>query len=187
MPAVDRWVIEHAFRALVKAGAAAATVRLSINLSGLSLVEEGMLDFIRERLAHYRIDANFLTFEITETAAVAHLSKVVRFMQALAESGCQFALDDFGTGMSSFAYLKNLPVQVLKIDGAFVRDMLNDPVDHAFVEAIHRIGHLMGMQTVAEYVESEALLNALHEIGIDHAQGDAVARPRPLEAVLAGL
>ena len=187
MPAVDRWVIEHAFRALADAGAAAAGMRLSINLSGLSLVEEGMLDFIRERLVHYKIDATRLTFEITETAAVAHLAKGVYFMRELGKTGCQFALDDFGSGMSSFAYLKNLPVQVLKIDGAFVRDMLDDPVDRAFVEAIHRIGHLMGMQTVAEYVDSKALLEAIREIGIDHAQGYAVAKPRPLESVLAGL
>jgi diguanylate cyclase (GGDEF)-like protein len=187
MPAVDRWVIEHTFRALAEVGQVADKTRLSINLSGLSLVEEGMLEFIRERMAHYHIDATRLIFEITETAAVAHLSLGVRFMQALAESGCQFSLDDFGSGMSSFAYLKSLPVQQLKIDGAFVRDMLADPVDRAFVEAIHRIGHLMGMQTVAEYVESEDLMDAILEIGIDHAQGYAVARPRPLEAVLRGL
>ncbi len=187
MPAVDRWVVEHTFRILELAGPAAAHTHLSINLSGLSLLDDDLLDFIRERLAHYRIDAPRITFEITETAAVAHLAKGVRFMRELAKTGCQFALDDFGSGMSSFAYLKNLPVQVLKIDGSFVRDMLDDPVDRTFVEAIHRIGHLMGMRTVAEYVENEDLLDAIREIGIEYVQGYAVGKPRPLEAVLAGL
>lgn len=184
MPQVDRWIIEHALAALAASGSEA---RLSINLSGLSLAEDGMFEFIRERIAHHQIDAHRLTFEITETAAVSHLARGVQFMRELAKSGCRFALDDFGSGMSSFAYLKNLPVQVLKIDGSFVRDMLDDPVDRAFVEAIHRIGQLMGMRTVAEFVESEALIEVLREIGVDSVQGYAIARPRPLESVLAGL
>ncbi len=185
MPAVDRWVVEHAL-ALLAGTAAARDVHLSLNLSGLCFRDEHTADCLRAILKETGVDPRRLTFEITETAAIAQLSRAVAFMRGLKEMGCKFALDDFGSGMSSFAYLKAMPVDILKIDGAFVRDMLEDPADLAFVEAIHRVAHTLGKATVAEFVESEAALDALARIGVDFAQGYAIAKPRPLDALLRG-
>jgi EAL domain-containing protein (putative c-di-GMP-specific phosphodiesterase class I) len=125
----------------------------------------------------FKIPYSQICFEITETTAITSLSKATEFMLALQRLGCRFALDDFGVGVSSFTYLKNLPVDFLKIDGSFVTDMLQNPVNHAMVEAIHRIGHIMGKKTIAESVESPAILEALRAIGVDYAQGFAIARP----------
>jgi EAL domain-containing protein (putative c-di-GMP-specific phosphodiesterase class I) len=122
-----------------------------------------------------------LCFEITETAAIGNLAVVNSFIDAMRSFGCSFALDDFGSGLSSFTYLKNLKVDFLKIDGAFVRDITNNPVDRSMVEAIHRIGHQMGLKTVAEYVESDQTLALLREIGVDYVQGNGVHSPEPLE------
>jgi Amt family ammonium transporter len=130
------------------------------------------------------VPAGKLCFEITETAAVANLSKAIQFIRTLKEYGCRFALDDFGSGMSSFAYLKNLPVDYLKIDGNFVRDMARDPIDRAMVAAIHQVGSVMGIRTIAEYVENGEILAALREIGVDYVQGYGIARPQPLADVL---
>ncbi len=122
-----------------------------------------------------------LCFEITETAAIADLDKATRFINVLKNMGCEFALDDFGSGMSSFAYLKNLPVNYLKIDGSYVRDVVKNPIDRSMVEAVNQIGHAMGMKTIAEFVEDEATLGALAVIGVDYAQGYGIAKPAPLE------
>ncbi|MCG7956249.1 MAG: EAL domain-containing protein, partial [Candidatus Thiodiazotropha endolucinida] len=121
-----------------------------------------------------------ISFEITETAVVSRLDQATRFISLLKRRGFRFALDDFGTGMSSFAYLKHLPVDYLKIDGSFVRNMMNDPVDRAMVESINQIGHLMGLKTIAEYVEDDQTLEQLIDIGVDYAQGFGVVQPMPL-------
>lgn len=187
MPAIDRWVI----------GAALATIgeylhqqqdqrRLmcNINLSGASLGEPGLQKYIDEQLALHQVPPDTICFEITESVAIANLERAATFMHAMRQKGCRFALDDFGSGLSSFAYLKTLPVDYLKIDGVFVRDVANDPVARAMVQAIHTVGHVMGIKTVAEYVENDQILAALREIGVDYAQGYGIAHPRPMEECL---
>ena len=186
MPAVDRWVVEHALTMLAESSAG-RDIHLTINLSGLCFRDEHTSDCLRAVLSRTEVDPSHLTFEITETAAVAHLTRATSFMRTMKAQGCRFALDDFGSGMSSFAYLKSLPVDCIKIDGAFVRDLLEDPADRAFVEAINRVAHTLGKETVAEFVETKAILDALLDIGVDYAQGYAIAKPRPLDAILRGL
>jgi diguanylate cyclase (GGDEF)-like protein/PAS domain S-box-containing protein len=183
MPAIDRWVISTGFAMLarhVAAAADAATLGVyAINVSGASLGDDDFLDFVQAQFVRHAVPYENVCFEITETTAVASLSKATEFMAALRGLGCRFALDDFGVGVSSFTYLKHLPVDYLKIDGSFVRDMLQDPVNEAMVEAIHRIGHIMGKKTIAESVENRAALKSLRAIGVDYAQGFAIARPAP--------
>jgi EAL domain-containing protein (putative c-di-GMP-specific phosphodiesterase class I) len=180
MPAIDRWVIREAL------SQCAARKRMdmpdgtyAINLSGASICDEQMLDFVREQFAHYQVAPEKICFEITETVAIANLTQAGTMIRALKEMGCRIALDDFGSGMSSFTYLKNLNVDYLKIDGSFVKNMVANPVDFAMVEAINRIGHVMGIQTIAEYVEDEKTLQALRQLGVDFAQGFNVGKPYP--------
>jgi diguanylate cyclase (GGDEF)-like protein/PAS domain S-box-containing protein len=187
MPLVDRWVVEQALQALRKAGASGDDVRLSINLSGLCFGEAEMPAWMGRVILDSGIDPGRITFEITETAAVAQMARGVHFMRELKALGCRFALDDFGSGMSSFAYLKTLPVDVLKIDGAFVRDLSTDNVDRAFVEAIIRVADILGMETVAEYAEQPEVITTLAEIGVHYVQGFAVGKPRPLNNLLSGI
>jgi diguanylate cyclase (GGDEF)-like protein/PAS domain S-box-containing protein len=182
MPEIDRWVIHNALR-MVAETRTQAHVSLAINLSGLSLLDTTLPAYIREQLRLTGVDPARLCFEITETAAIAHLTTAVAFIKEMRALGCSFALDDFGSGMSSFAYLKNLPVDYLKIDGAFVKDIVDDPLDHTFVETINRIGQAMGMKTVAEFVENDAILAHLREIGVDYAQGYGIARPMPFSEI----
>ena len=181
MPSINRWVIRTAFRLLADRRAAgdpsAMAGTYAINVSGASIGDDPFLDYVRESFARFRIPHRTICFEITETTAVTSLTKAADFIGALREPGCRFALDDFGVGVSSFTYLKQLPVDYLKIDGSFVRNMLHDPVDAAMVEAIHRIGRVMGKQTIAESVESTATLEALRSVGVDFAQGNAIAAP----------
>jgi len=188
MPAIDRWVVEHALEFIERcyAGGARRLASASVNLSGASVGDPNFLEFLKCLLACSRVEPQTLCFEITETTAVADLARASRFIAALKEIGCRFSLDDFGSGMSSFAYLKNLPVDYLKIDGGFVKNLHRDPIDAAMVEAIHRIGEVMGIATIAEFVENPEILERLRAIGVDYAQGYGIARPRPLEA-LAGL
>ena len=178
MPSIDRWVIRTAFRVITERRAAGNTSgTYAINISGASIGDDQFLDYVRENFARFRIPHAAICFEITETTAVTSLSKAADFIGALREPGCRFALDDFGVGVSSFTYLKQLPVDYLKIDGSFVKNMLNDPVDAAMVEAIHRIARVMGKQTIAESVETAATLDALRSVGVDYAQGHAIAWP----------
>jgi diguanylate cyclase (GGDEF)-like protein/PAS domain S-box-containing protein len=181
MHSVDRWVIGEAFRWLSENRDRLEELSLcAINLSGQSLGESTLHEYILEQLRHYALPAEKISFEITETAVVSRLDQAARFISLLKRRGFRFALDDFGTGMSSFAYLKHLPVDYLKIDGSFVRNMLNDPIDRAMVESINHIGHMMGLQTIAEYVEDDQTLEQLIDIGVDYAQGYGVVRPMPL-------
>jgi EAL domain-containing protein (putative c-di-GMP-specific phosphodiesterase class I) len=182
MPAIDRWVIRTAFAALAAHGNGAAHAGIvGINLSGASIGDEQFLDFVREQFERFRVPHAAICFEITETTAVTSLSRAAEFIGGLRASGCRFALDDFGVGVSSFTYLKHLPVDFLKIDGSFVKDMLQDPVDAAMVDAIHRIGRVMGKQTIAESVETPAIREALTAVGVDYAQGYGIAAPVPFE------
>ena len=185
---IDRWVVSHTFDWLNKNAAKLNKVAtVSINLSGLSMGDESMLTFIIEQLETAKIPAEKIKFEITETAAIANLRAATKFIETLRESGIHFSLDDFGSGLSSFAYLKKLKVDTLKIDGMFVKDMLTDPLDFEMVKSINEIGHVMGLETIAEFVESEAILAKLSEIGVDFVQGYAIGKPAPIDDILNSL
>ncbi len=178
---LDRWVISTAFAWLNGKPRQLDNIHLcSINLSGHSLGDEDFLKFVIKRFSETGVPCDKICFEITETAAIANFDSATRFINTLRARGCRFALDDFGSGLSSFAYLKNLPVDFLKIDGMFVRDIVDDPIALAMVKSINEIGQLMGKQTIAEFVENEAILERLKEISIDYAQGFGVGRPRPI-------
>jgi EAL domain-containing protein (putative c-di-GMP-specific phosphodiesterase class I) len=186
-PAIDRWVIENAFRWLVSEADEREKLALcSINLSGQSLGDDKFLPFVIEQFHKSGLDGGKICFEITETAAVASFSQANRFIQSLKELGCKFALDDFGTGLSSFGYLKHFPVDYLKIDGSFVREILRDPIDREMVRSINEIGHLTGKQTIAEFAENAEIIQMLTSLGVDFAQGYGVAQPqRVLKAAVA--
>jgi diguanylate cyclase (GGDEF)-like protein/PAS domain S-box-containing protein len=182
MPAIDRWVVRTTLQWLVEhqrhPGLAAS---YNINLSGQSLTDAEFLDRVLGEIRASGVPPERICFEITETAAVATLDTAIRVIGALRDAGCRFLLDDFGSGWSSFAYLRNLPVDFLKIDGSFVRDMLDDPVDEAMVRSIHHIGHVMGVRTIAEFAESAEALQRLRDMGVDYAQGFAVAMPAAID------
>jgi len=178
MPDLDRWVIAAALARFAELPAGLLDT-LAINLSGHSLGDTDLAEFVREQLQRWRIEPARICFEITETSAVANLDAARQFMAELRGLGVRFSLDDFGAGMSSFTYLKHLPVDYLKIDGSFVRHLLEDPVDSAMVEAINRLGHLTGKKTIAEFAENDAVVTALRALGVDYAQGYGIARPQP--------
>ncbi|QDF98302.1 ammonia permease [Azoarcus sp. DD4] len=182
MPRIDEWVFRNVMAWVGDTYRQRGRVEGTwcINLSGTTLNDDRLLAEICARLEQAALPAGSICFEITESSAVANLSRVVSFIGEVKRLGCAFALDDFGSGLSSFTYLKTLPVDYLKIDGSFIRDIARDPADRAMVEAINTIGHTMGLATVAEFVEDEAILQALSEIGIDYAQGYHVGMPRPL-------
>lgn len=179
-PEVDRWVIRNAFEQLAVAGAAAFDT-CSINLCAASICDERLFDFIVREQVRCGLRASQICFEITETSAITQFTKAFQLIEKLRAVGFRFALDDFGTGTSSFAYLKALPVDYVKIDGIFVRDILSNRVNCAMVEAIHHVAHVMGSRTVAEFVENTAILERLREIGVDFAQGYGIGKPKPLE------
>jgi diguanylate cyclase (GGDEF)-like protein len=182
---IDRWVISNTLRWLRENPDSARQIGMcAINLSGLSFGDAGLLDEIRSELGKSRsIRPAQLCFEVTETAAITNLGHARDFIDTLRNMGCSFALDDFGSGVSSFGYLKHLPVDYIKIDGMFVRDIVADPADHAIVSAINSVAHQMGMKTIAEFAENRAIISALQRIGVDYAQGYGISRPRPLDAV----
>ncbi|RJX77769.1 EAL domain-containing protein [Pseudomonas sp. LS-2] len=182
MTTLDRWVVQNVFKIIAdclhdnhRSGPLAVC---AINLSGTSIGDDAFLEYLRQQFQIYAIPPELICFEITETSAIANLGSAIRFINELKSLGCRFSLDDFCAGMSSFAYLKHLPVDFLKIDGSFVKDMLDDPVNRAMVEVINHIGHVMGKQTIAEFVESPQIEQALLEIGVDYAQGYVIERPQ---------
>lgn len=182
---IDSWVIDSAFRLLAENPVFQSQISfISINLSGQSLAEQDLLDLIIKRLDETGIEGEKICFEITETAAISNIVSAKKFISTLKELGCRFALDDFGSGLSSFAYLKNLPVDYLKIDGMFVKDIVDDPIDHAMVKSINEVGHVMGMKTIAEFVENDEIKGMLREIGVNYAQGYGIDIPMPLDDLL---
>lgn len=181
MPDLDRWIVKALFQWLsTHPQELEALAVCSVNLSGFSISDKTFRSFLLTQLQNWALPSEKICFEITETAAIANLSEASKFIRFFRDRGCRFSLDDFGSGMSSFSYLKNLPVDYLKIDGSFIKDIVTDSIDRAMVEAIHRVGHVMGLKTIGEYVENEHVLQILREIGIDYAQGYGIAEPTPL-------
>ncbi|WP_338585375.1 EAL domain-containing protein [Pseudomonas sp. MAG733B] len=181
MSSIDRWVVQNVFKIIAQCRAEkrhGPLAMCAINLSGTTIGDEAFLDFLREQFVAYSIPAEMICFEITETSAISNLGSAIKFINELKGLGCLFSLDDFCAGMSSFAYLKHLPVDFLKIDGSFVKDMLDDPINRAMVEVINHIGHVMGKRTIAEFVETPQIEQALLEIGVDYAQGYVIERPQ---------
>jgi len=188
MPAVDRWILAHVL------GRQAEQLRawherypgrflFAVNLSGTTLTDEAFLPYLMRQFEAHQVPYETICFEITETAAIADLSRARAFMQTLRGLGSVFAVDDFGAGFASYAYLKHLPVQYLKIDGDFVRKLETDPVDRVLVESINHMGHVLGLETIAEWAETPQVVDALREIGVDYAQGYGVGRAVDLAEV----
>ena len=187
LPEIDRAVCERAFEQLSRNPSASGPLRVSINLSGPTLSDPGFLEWLLAAMAKYGIDGNALVFEITEAAAAANLQVVQQFIRRLTSHGVRFALDDFGTGVSSLAYLKNLDINTIKLDGSYVVDVLTNPRSQALVRAIVQLADAMGITTVAEYVESIGVRDRLASLGIQFGQGFALGRPGPLDDVLAAV
>jgi diguanylate cyclase (GGDEF)-like protein/PAS domain S-box-containing protein len=185
MPAIDRWVVRQALAQLARQRATPGAYNcFNINLSGQSLCDPEFLSFVLAQLRGSGVAPAQICFEITETAAVANLSHATQLIRTLREAGCRFALDDFGAGLSSFGYLKSMRVDYLKIDGAFVRNIVHDRADSAMVNSINQVAHTLNIETIAEYVETEAIRNTVETIGIDYCQGYALSLPVPLEELL---
>jgi|GEM_PF-2051294 len=175
---IDHWVIDNVLKWMCSQNVYGEGFPVcSINLSGLSISQPEMVVFIIEKLDKYQIPGNKVCFEITETAAISNLTSATQLISQLQDRNCHFALDDFGSGLSSYGYLKNLPVDYLKIDGSFVKDICEDPIDFAMVKSINEIGHVMGKRTIAEFVENDAILEKLKELGVDYAQGYGISKP----------
>ena len=184
MHELDRWVVDAALKWLsTDLDQLNRLDTCMLNLSGQTLTDEHFAGFVIEAINRNRVPGNKICFEITETVAIANLGKARKLIKELKAVGCRFALDDFGSGMSSYAYLKTLPVDFIKIDGIFVKDILTDPVDTAMVRSINEIGHIMGKKTIAEYVENEAIMQKLHELGVDFGQGFGIAKPEVIYGI----
>ena len=188
MPDIDRWVINEIF-SKIEQGYTNENItlepsRFSINLSGQSLTRDDFQKFVYDKVMACNIDHSLITFEITETATIANLAHAIDFMKTLKQMGCQFALDDFGSGLSSFGYLTSLPLDYIKIDGKIVRDIVINPINLSIVESINQIAHIMNLKTIAEFAESEAIIQRLKECNIDFAQGFHLDVPVPLQNIL---
>jgi EAL domain-containing protein (putative c-di-GMP-specific phosphodiesterase class I) len=189
MPEIDRWVINKAIEMLKPhAGLlAGSSMSFAINFSGQSLKDQDFVDFVLERIGSSGLDPRLFCFELTENATIANIGRAESLILSLRQLGCGVALDDFGTGLSSLAYLRQLPVSMLKIDGSFVRDILKDPRAESLVLAIAQLARSMSIVTVAEYVETEEIRALVATLGVDYGQGFALGKPRPFVDVLAEL
>ena len=187
---LDRWVIKNAIESIPTlkfTNDHPGSLMCTINLSGQSIGDPELASFIIELLKTNQVKAELICFEVTETVAITNFSVATEFIRQLRKYGCRFALDDFGSGLSSFGYLKRLPLDFLKIDGQFVRDMNKDPVDLAMVRTIHDVARVLGLQTIAEWVEDEAVLDSLKEIGVDYAQGFHLHKPQMISDMIEGI
>ena len=186
MTLVDRWMIHHSFASINKLlnESSHSNLMFSINVSAQSLCDDEFLPYVQQLIKQAEIIPSLICFEVTETSAITNLTRAQNFIKELKAMGCCFSLDDFGSGLSSFSYLKNLKVDFLKIDGAFVRDIVDDPIDRAMVESINQVGHIMGIKTIAEYVESPEILTLLKEMGVDFVQGYEIAKPVPMSEIV---
>jgi len=180
MYAVDCWVIRNALESFNRLDELSSISKIAINLSGNSLNQPALVGSVKEQINLHRFDPKKICFEVTETAFVSNLEVAQNFVREIRELGCTLALDDFGSGLSSFAYLKHFTVDYLKIDGSFVKNMITDPSDRAMVSAINDVGHALGIQTIAEFVESEEHIDMLRHMGVDFLQGYGVGRPEPM-------
>ncbi|MDJ0687148.1 MAG: EAL domain-containing protein [Xenococcaceae cyanobacterium MO_188.B32] len=189
MPDIDAWVINNLLNKLAASGDYSywQNYRFSINLSGASLNSESFLEFLSQKLSDYHFLSNLLCFEITENIAVSNLDKVAKFINSLKNLGCSFALDDFGKGMSSLTYLNNLPVDYLKIDGSFIKELNSNKASKVMVEAINHIAEGIGLKTVAEFVENQTILETVKDLKVDYAQGFHLGRPEALMDVITPL
>jgi EAL domain-containing protein (putative c-di-GMP-specific phosphodiesterase class I) len=176
MPMIDRWVVAEALSIIARKGEHFDYV-CAINLSGQTLTEDDFLDYVVSKIEYYGVDSRRICFEITETAVIANMAKACKLIQGLREIGCRFSLDDFGSGLSSFGYLKNLDVDFLKIDGMFLKTIVSNKIDRAMVESINNVGHVMGLYTIAEFVENDDVIAIMKEIGVDYVQGYGVEKP----------
>jgi len=189
MPEIDRWVVSHTLDMLCNFQSVVSQQKIlfAINVSGQSLCDDSFLTFVVDEFARTAIPPQSICIEITETSAILNMTQAMTFMSVLREKGLKFSLDDFGSGLSSFSYLKKLPLDFLKIDGQFVREIAEDAVSNAIVAAINQMSHAMGLKTIAEYVESPAIMTQLTGLGVDYGQGFGIEKPMPLERQLESL
>ncbi len=181
---IDKWVVTEAIRNLKRITQTEPLPIFSINLSGQSINEPQFLDFVVREIKSAGVNPHMICFEITESVAVNDMGLAMKFIKSLKDLGCSFSLDDFGTGVSSYGYLRDMPVDYLKIDGIFVKDLENDLVSQEMVRSINQVGHVMGLEIIAEYVENDEIIRILNEIGVDYGQGYGISRPIPIEDVV---
>ncbi|MEQ8802504.1 MAG: EAL domain-containing protein, partial [Haliea sp.] len=184
MTLVDRWVVREAFRWISSLMDAQKVVpNLAINLSGASVTDDAFLDYLFEQISEFGVGTNRLCFEITETGTISNMVKAADFVRAFRNIGCKFSIDDFGTGLASHNYLRELPVDYVKIDGSFITNIHENRNDYAMARSINDLAHFLGQETIAESVENEAIIEKLREIGVDYLQGWGIGRPKPLAEV----